>query len=129
MKVSDTVVQYVQKLTVKQAKSLKWHEIRTGRITASKAYNVLHNDLKHLSQSLIFNIYKPSSLGMYRISIFRSRPEMDLPDLCIESGRILLDNPAGNGFLKSRRSGTGLSGVPDIRYTPNHHYQTHRSHH
>ena len=52
----------MQKLTVKQAKSLKWHEIRTGRITASKAHNVLHTDLEHSSQSLIFNICKPSSL-------------------------------------------------------------------
>ena len=67
MKVSDAVVQYVQKLTVKQAKSLKWHEIRTGRITASKAHNVLHTDLEHPSQSLIFNICKPSSLANTQI--------------------------------------------------------------
>ena len=34
------------------------------------------------------------------------------------TSRILRKNPAGTGFLKYWRSGAGLSGVPEFRYTP-----------
>ena len=73
MKVSDAVVQYVLQLTVKQEKSLKWHEIRTGRITASKEQNILPTDLEHPSHSLIFHICKLSSLSNTQIPPLKLR--------------------------------------------------------
>ncbi len=36
------------------------------------------------------------------------------------TSRILQKNPAGTGFLKNGRSGAGLSGGPEFRYTPSH---------
>ena len=33
-------------------------------------------------------------------------------------GQISIGNPAGTRCLKNRRSGAGLSGLPDIRYIP-----------
>ena len=42
------------------------------------------------------------SVGVYRVSIFRLRLEPDLPDLCMESGWILPDDPATTGFFSNK---------------------------
>ena len=57
-----TDIDYVERLTKKQAQCNKWHQVREGRITASRVYDVLHTDINFPSVSLIKNICKLSSV-------------------------------------------------------------------
>ena len=47
---------FIEKSTRSQSDSLTWHQLRTGRITASVAHQVLHTDMDNPSKSLILKI-------------------------------------------------------------------------
>ena len=57
-----TDIDYVERLTKKQAQCNKWHQVRAGRITVSRVCDVLHSDINFPSVSLIKNICKVSSV-------------------------------------------------------------------
>ena len=57
-----TDIDLVERLTKKQAQFNKWHQVREGRITVSRVYDVLHTDINFSSVSLIKNICKLSSV-------------------------------------------------------------------
>ena len=62
LKLPMTDIDYVGRLTKKQAQGNKWHQVRAGRMTASRVYDVLHTDINFPSVSLIENICKLSSV-------------------------------------------------------------------
>lgn len=47
---------FIEKSTRAQSDCLAWHQLRTGRITASIAHQVLHTDMDNPSKSLILKI-------------------------------------------------------------------------
>ena len=67
LKLSMTDINYVEILTKKQAQCNKWHQVRTGRVTASRVSNVLHTNANFPSASLIKNICKLSSMCEIKI--------------------------------------------------------------
>ena len=67
LKLPMTDIDYVERLTKKQAQCNKWHQVRAGRITASRVYDVLHTDINFPSISLIKNICKLSSVSETKI--------------------------------------------------------------
>ncbi|XP_057291455.1 uncharacterized protein LOC130614074 [Hydractinia symbiolongicarpus] len=71
MTLSAEVVDYIYNSSTKQSKSFIWHEIRVGRITASKVYDVLHTNLETPSESLIKRICKISSVVSTTVSSLR----------------------------------------------------------
>lgn len=62
MNISDATVDYVMKLTKKQAQCQTWHDLRTGRITASISNDILHTDLQNPSVSIIKRICQQSKV-------------------------------------------------------------------
>ena len=54
-------IDYVERLTKKQAQCNKWIQVRAGRITASRVYDVLHTDINFIS-IINQNIFKLSSV-------------------------------------------------------------------
>ena len=60
MEVSLATVEYVMNMTKKQNSSIAWHEVRTGRITASTAHDVLHTNFNYPAPSIIKAICKKS---------------------------------------------------------------------
>ena len=53
-------VEYIEKTTVNQSQSPEWKDLRTGRITASIAHDVLHTNQNTPAKSLITRICTPS---------------------------------------------------------------------
>ena len=53
-----TDIDYVERLTKKQAQCNKQHQVGARRITVSREYGVLHTDINFPSVSLIKNIFK-----------------------------------------------------------------------
>ena len=51
--VSDETNNYVQKIACKQSESPVWHDVRSGRVTASTAHDVLHTNMEKPAESLI----------------------------------------------------------------------------
>ena len=60
--VSDETNNYLQQITNKQAESPVWHDIRSGRITASRAHDVLHTSMEKPAESLIKTICQKSKV-------------------------------------------------------------------
>ena len=60
LKLPMTDIDYVERLTKRQAQCNKWHQVRAGRIVASRVYDVLHTNRNLVS--LIRNIWKLSSV-------------------------------------------------------------------
>ena len=60
--VSDETNNYVQKITCKQSESPVWHDVRSGRVTASTAHDVLHTNMEKPAESLIKKICKKSNV-------------------------------------------------------------------
>ena len=48
-----TDINYVDRLTKKQAQCNKWYQVRAGRITASRGYDVLHIDINFIKGTSI----------------------------------------------------------------------------
>ncbi len=63
MLVTQEVADYVFATTKKQAACNAWHEVRTGRITASSAHDVLHTNFLQPSTSLVKRICKESCIN------------------------------------------------------------------
>ena len=59
---TESDVLYVERITRRQSKSMLWHQVRTGRVTASKAHGVLHTNLERPAQPIIMGICKESSI-------------------------------------------------------------------
>eukprot|EP00795_Rhopilema_esculentum_P010025 gene10025-18655_t len=55
-KLSKADIHYIESATRSQSKSLVWHEIRVGRITASLAHDVLHSKIDKPAKSLVLKI-------------------------------------------------------------------------
>ena len=62
MKVTLADIEYVEKITKRQSKSIFWHQVRTGRITASNAHLVLHTSFEKPAQSILKGICKESTV-------------------------------------------------------------------
>lgn len=60
--VSDETNNYVQKITCKQSESPVWHDVRSGRVTASTAHDDLHTNMEKPAESLIKKICKKSNV-------------------------------------------------------------------
>ncbi|XP_014674875.1 PREDICTED: uncharacterized protein LOC106814988 [Priapulus caudatus] len=60
LSVSRDEITHLEKHTRSQAKSLIWHEHRSGRITASSAYTILHTDSDKPAPSVILRSTKPN---------------------------------------------------------------------
>ena len=56
LKLDTKTISYIYEVTKKENDSPYWHEIRTGRITASGAHNILHTDVESPAVSLIARI-------------------------------------------------------------------------
>lgn len=56
------VLSIIYNQTKRQAQSQVWHDVRTGRITASKAYDILHTNPRNPSKSLIKRICAESKI-------------------------------------------------------------------
>ena len=67
MEVSKEDVAYAFASTKQQSLSIAWHELRTGRITASVAHDVLHTNMTYPSRSLILRICKEPSLKQLNV--------------------------------------------------------------
>ena len=71
MSLSSASVNYMYKQTKQQSKSQLWHEIRTGRITASSAHDVLHTKLENSSVSLVKRTCSESKNVLYKCAIIK----------------------------------------------------------
>ena len=69
--ISASTVEYICNITRKQSKSPIWHEMRTGRITASIAHEVLHTNMERPSTSLILRICKESEMKASKVPSLR----------------------------------------------------------
>ena len=58
MKATLVYVEYVEKITNRQSKSIFWHQVRTGRTTASNAHFVLCTSFEKPAQSILKGICK-----------------------------------------------------------------------
>ncbi len=57
---TDEQIAALEEATMKQSETMLWHEQRAGRITASKAHQVMHTNLENPSKSLIKSISNPT---------------------------------------------------------------------
>lgn len=62
MSVSSASLTYIYDQTKRQSESQLWHEIRTGRITASNSHDVLHTKVENPSVSLVKRICSESKV-------------------------------------------------------------------
>ena len=46
-------INYVERLTKKQAQCNKWYQVRAGRTTASRVYDVLHIDINFIKGTIM----------------------------------------------------------------------------
>ena len=69
--VSASTVEYICSITEKQSRSPIWHELRTGRITASIAHEVLHTNMENPSTSLVLRICKESEMKTSKVPSLR----------------------------------------------------------
>ena len=63
MKVIKDDIAFIEHATLDQSDSVAWRQVRTGRITASIAFDVLHTNQERPSKSLILKICLPASLS------------------------------------------------------------------
>jgi len=71
--ITQSEVDFVEKSTVLQAKSVTWHEQRAGRITASVAHKVMRTDLSNPAKSLILGITSGSTKELNVLSVIHGR--------------------------------------------------------
>ena len=69
MKLPKQDVDYIYKSTKKESKSLTWHEVQAGRLTASVAHAVLHTNMENPSRSHLMKICNPTFSGVSAPSI------------------------------------------------------------
>jgi len=68
MKLDTKTISYIYEVTKRQNDSAYWHEIRTGRITASVAHDILHTDIESPAVSLIARICQSQMSSMEGIA-------------------------------------------------------------
>eukprot|EP00794_Sanderia_malayensis_P013389 gene13389-14762_t len=56
LRLASEQVQALEQATLKQSETTLWHEQRVGRVTASKAHQVLHTSISNPARSLIKEI-------------------------------------------------------------------------
>ncbi len=69
--VSAETVDYISQVTRKQSAFPIWHEMRTGRITASVAHDVLHTKMSKPAKSLILKICQESKTTTSKVPSLR----------------------------------------------------------
>ena len=88
IEVSAATIDYIYNVTKKQSKSTIWHEMRTGRITASVAHDVLHTNMENPSKSLILRICQESKLKTTKVPSLRWG--IDHEKVALEEYKLLL---------------------------------------
>ncbi len=57
-------IEALEQATIKQSETVLWHEQRIGRVTASKAHQVIHTSINNPARSLIKEICSPSQVPL-----------------------------------------------------------------